>query len=489
MKDVIGLFVGWAGQYHVDKSLPTVLPVSNIRPKITLRTDLAGAVDDIVKVLSEHADVYVNDDGKIVGNGSRSFPGGAVCDWDRMVPLSTVNVAYVLSHVADYIEIKKGGAIVVPRSVPFPLISKVLKLGHYPTLRPLSRVTNVPQFRSDGTIHAQRGYDAITRTFLTKSVDMPVLGETVSDAVDAAKTLMGLLKDFPFVDPRRARSIWLSCLFTRLARALIDGEVPVFATVGFIDGHDRSMLWDTIAQIVSGDDKDEWPHGRGQDRKSIERGLTVWRQLGSTEKRSGMLEISFSDCGWRDLPGIYRIKDDRAKYLHAAFTILHAWHCAGRPTKSCAPVERKYQAWAEIAQQCVLWLATLPGLEGEISNPVVKRQAGANDENADLGEFLLIWEGLGAVNTRTALTAADGWAKTSPKRGNLDLTPQAKALRDYLEERVKAPCVANLSTILAKLKPRSGEAGRVIACIDGVKRSLKRTSANKYYVAVSHDPK
>ena len=139
-------------------------------------------------------------------------------------------------------------------------------------------------------------------------------------------------------------------------------------------------------------------------------------------------------------------------------------------------------AWAEVAQQCVLWLATLPGLEGEISNPVVKRQAGANDENADLGEFLLIWEGLGAVNTRTALTAADGWAKTSPKRGNLDLTPQAKALRDYLEERVKAPCVANLSTILTKLKPRTGD-GRVIACADGRSRTLKRTNSHGFYVS------
>lgn len=483
MKDVIGLFIGWAGQYHVDRSLPTVLPVSNIRPKITLRADLAGEVDDIVKVLSEHADVYVNEDGKIVGNGSCSFPGYAARDSDRMLPLSTVHIALVLSHVADCVEIKKSGAIKVPRNVPFSLISKVLKLGHYPTLRPLSRVTNTPQFRADGTIQIQRGYDAITRTFLTKSVDMPILGETMSEAVFAAKTLMDLLKDFPFVGVRRSRSIWFSCLFTRLARALIDGEVPVFTTVGFIGGHDRSVLWDTIAQIVTGDDKDEWPHGRSQDRKSIERGLTVWRQLGSAEKRSSMLEISFSDRRYRDLDGIYRIKDDRAKYLHAALTILRAWHCAGRPVMSCTPVERKYHAWASIARQCVLWLASLPGLEGELTDPVAIR----NDENADLGEFLLIWEGLGAVNTRTALAAVDGWAKTSPKRRNLDLAPQAKALRDYLAERVKVPCVANLSTILAKLKPRSGD-GLVVVCADGAKRSLKRTSANKYYVAVSHDP-
>ena len=223
---------------------------------------------------------------------------------------------------------------------------------------------------------------------------------------------------------------------------------------------------------------------------------SVWCTSGiglrvSSELATRTLEITMAtDDPYHDqrtLPDIEGMATrDRAGYLHAGLTILRAWHCAGRPTMPGKTIRSNYRAWASIAQQCVLWLASLPGLEGELTDPIAVRVAGANDEDSDMGEFLIIWEHLGCTTPAKALRAAEAWGRAMPTRAS-GIDGPGKALYDYLSERCREPSAADLSTLLAKFKPRTGE-GRVIACIDGVKRSLKRTASNGYYVVSASLP-
>ena len=67
-------------------------------------------------------------------------------------------------------------------------------------IRPLSRVTNVPVLRFDGTILDSPGYDAVTQIFYHPTGETPHIEDrqTQEDARKEAAWILDLLCDFPF---------------------------------------------------------------------------------------------------------------------------------------------------------------------------------------------------------------------------------------------------------------------------------------------------
>jgi hypothetical protein len=124
----------------------------------------------------------------------------------------------MLSSRAVFIEYKKTPEARAKKtgefSFPFrhstaskDVIGSVLENGSYEGVPTIASITEAPQFRSDGTVQTEAGYDPKTSTYLAMSTNLPHVGTSPAEAVVAAKFLFDLLKHFQFTTPARARGI------------------------------------------------------------------------------------------------------------------------------------------------------------------------------------------------------------------------------------------------------------------------------------------
>lgn len=413
-------------------------------------------------------------------------------------------------------------------------------------LRVLDSITSAPQFTREGTVRTERGYDPVTRTYLTVDVDVEKPGESERAAVAAAKVLLSLVKDFPFQESARprSRSIWLSCLLTRLCRSTIDGPCPMFTSTGNSAGVGKGLLWDLVSMIADGKDqpantawqsgerdlKDEvvstliaspsmaridnippgkcldsptiaslltsYPtyhaRGKGERVQGVYQAKTVWTATGidlsmSKELDMRALKIEIvtdrTNPDEQKLPNVVgMVREDRGKYLHAALTVLRAWHVAGRPEMDAPTMRSNFTAWSDTVRQCVLWLASLPGMEGVLTDPVARRETNTNYEEQDHARFVQIWHDLcqqmgDAKGVDVASQGLAPGAAIAPRdrEGTYAYHAQTELI-EFLKELDKAE-TSFLRKYLNSITGRN-----FVSAKDGVVRRITRTKTGLYRV-------
>ena len=129
--------------------------------------------------------------------------------------------------------------------------------GEWPVdcVRPLSGIIEAPSMRPDWSFLDTPGWDPETGLLYLPNADfLPLPGSpTRDDARAAAKLLLALVRDFPFVDQTH-RVVWLAALLTMLVRSAIEGPTPIFLFDANVPGIGKTKLCDLISIIVTGRD-------------------------------------------------------------------------------------------------------------------------------------------------------------------------------------------------------------------------------------------
>ena len=140
-----------------------------------------------------------------------------------------------------------------PRRPPGWLVDAIYDRPEYRHVRRLAGIVTAPTLRSDGTILQQPGYDLQSCLLYVPSCEFPLVPDSpTKENVSAAVTdLLEVVCDFPFRD-EASRAVWLSLVLTLIGRSSIVGSVPLFGITANIRGSGKSKLADLASIIATG---------------------------------------------------------------------------------------------------------------------------------------------------------------------------------------------------------------------------------------------
>lgn len=389
----------------------------------------------------------------------------------RLLPASLLRER-VTAAVRLYDEVlTEDGPQRVHKRPPDWLIKMIHERGEYPrSIRPITGVVTAPTMRSDGTIIQKSGYDAHSGLLVELSRGWPTIPErpTRDDAKRAAKELLEVIEDFPFLDEVH-RSGWVSLVLTLLGRPAIKGPCPLFHIDANTAGSGKSLACDAAGIIATGQrlPRKTWPGDDDEMRKTITAVAieslpivlldNIARHLGSASLDAALTGTTWSDrlLGFSKTTGtlplttvwastgnniqlvgdtarrtmFVRLKTDlenpeeRTGFAHpdlidwvrterrrlavAALTLLRAYVVAGRPKQNLPPWG-SYEAWSDLIRQEIVWV----GLPDPAGTRQIVREA---DKNAEILRIVLAGiEGAGEVTTADLLRLAEREPDTHP---------------------------------------------------------------------------
>jgi hypothetical protein len=479
-------------------------PKRSDRPQIIVRTDERAVIDEAISALAKHPDIYhrggllvhvIRDQGKL----SRIIrPPGA----PRIVPMPLARLRELLSDSAKWAKITDGALDAA--HPPDWAVRGVDARGSWPELRPLEAIVETPVLRPDGTVISQPGYDEATGILFVPSTEFPACPEhpTFDDVRRARDLLHDTVVDFPFASPPHASS-WFSAVLTPLARFAFRGPAPLHLIDANVRGAGKSLLADTIAEIVTGrpmarmapseDDAEERKRitaiALGGDNvagplgtPSLDAALTstewrdrllgtnntiqcpllaVWFATGNNIMLSGdtsrrCLHIrleSPEECpeersAFHHPDLLAWVRENRPALVTAALTILRGYCAAGRPELDI-PGWGSFDGWSRLIRHALVW-------SGE-ADPGITRKELRNESDRDaaaLANLISGWEAVagefgGQCTVSQALFELDG------------LINQGKheSLRAALDELVpmppgKLPSAHRIGKVLSRFRGR-----------------------------------
>lgn len=332
-------------------------------------------------------------------------------------PLSRATLREMLSAAVQFVRFDRRSEAWVATHPPDACVAAILDRGEYPSSIPVLRgIATYPMIRPDGSVCCTSGYDDVTGYLLDDLPGGLQLREQAFqfDAESAAGRLLDLVGEFPFrTDADRAA--WLAYLLTPLARAVIDGPVPLFIVGANVRGSGKTLLanvagliltgrtlpaqtypgrdeelekifvsvarmglpvlcFDNVAGALGGAVLDKWltsqnPTGRllgGNELPTFDWQTVVVATAnnasvhGDTDRRAiyitmeTPLERPETRTGFKipDLPG--HIRQHRGELLADALTILQAHQQAGLPDQG-GRTKGTFEAWARRARDAVMY--------------------------------------------------------------------------------------------------------------------------------------
>lgn len=284
----------------------------------------------------------------------------------------------------------------------------------------VNAVVGSPILRPDGSILSERGYDALTKTFLTTTLTLPAMPDhpTRDDALAALELLSDLINEFPFVteDGSSAhQSVALAAMISATTRGLYP-VVPATILSAPAPGTGKSYLADLIALIATGQRCAAMAAGRDEAETekrldgAILRGLPIVaidnlngtiggdklcmiverpvidvRALGKSDMlqvpnsftvlgNGNQIELSI-DIARRCLlcqldaneerpelrhfskrPDVL-ISEERGRYVGACIIIVRAWQLAmGAGERPIRPALASFEVWSDIVRSALSWL-------------------------------------------------------------------------------------------------------------------------------------
>lgn len=379
---------------------------------------------------------------------------------------------------------------------PPTVISALLAREEYPGVRILSGIAEAPALRPDGTVlQGETRYDEATGLYFEPSEDFDVILDTptLDDAKKAAGELLEVVKDFPFASEAH-RAAWLASVLTCFARPAIEGPCPFMAYDATTRGTGKSLLADATTTIALGREAPKYaqPADDEEMRKRITAivmsaepivvldnidaplkypsldGLmttTQWadRELGVTgilrgEARAmwigtGNNLVLGGDLARRTLhvrlesmlenpedrddlehPQLLQwVRQERARLVVAALTMLRAFVVAGRPTAGVKPWG-SFIDWSSLVGSCVAWV----GLPDPTSTRT-ELERNSDEGKASLIAILDLWERMGGergLTVAAVLKNLYGAASQMERVCEPDWYPEA---REAIEAVASAP--------------------------------------------------
>lgn len=297
------------------------------------------------------------------------------------------------------------------------LIAGVEARGRWPGVNQLTSIGDSPVFLANGDVPTVAGYHRSSGIYMSNGVQLVIPQKpTIDDAVAAAKRVLALVEQFPFVEESH-KSAWLCALLTVLARFAFVGSTPLVFVEASTAGSGKSLLVDLISAIAfnrsasrssySPDDEemrkkittvvrsgdrlilfDNVENGSLFKSSALDRVLTgdVWedRLLGTNDSFRAPVYATFfvsgnnltigGDLGRRimhirlepkverpelindfKLPHIVlHAREHRAQLLSDLFTILRAYHEAGRPDMGL-PGWGSFESWSSLPRSATVW--------------------------------------------------------------------------------------------------------------------------------------
>jgi len=113
-----------------------------------------------------------------------------------------------MTRVARFTKINAKGKE-VPSHPAARLVAAVDARGDWPSIRPLTAISDAPVLRSDGTIAQTRGYDSATGVLVESNQTFPPVPErpTIDAGRRALGELMEVVCNFPFAAPEH-KAVW-----------------------------------------------------------------------------------------------------------------------------------------------------------------------------------------------------------------------------------------------------------------------------------------
>ncbi|MBK8212430.1 MAG: hypothetical protein IPK71_01655 [Myxococcales bacterium] len=352
-----------------------------------------------------------------------------------------------------------------PMSPPGNLVKAIAEAGAWPAIPPLVGVSGTPFLRPDGTVATSAGYDHATGYVLAPSAPcLPVpSAPTQAAAAAALAELEEPFLDFPHVS-RAHRLVGVAAILTLLARPAIRGSVPAFLLDASTRGSGKSLQADVIALIATGhtSSKMGWPPDPEELEKvlgayalrgaalvnfdnvassfggaALDRCLTAGesgvdlRVLGKSEipalpwpavvlatgnnmaihgdttrrvlvsRVESPLENPEDRTEFRHPDLLAWVRDNRARLVSAALTLLRAFVVAGRPSQGLR-AWGSFEAWAALIPQALVWAG---GSDIMTCRPEV--EGVADPEKAALLAVIDHWPRLAPQGELTAKRAVD----------------------------------------------------------------------------------
>lgn len=140
-----------------------------------------------------------------------------------------------------------------PQRPPGWLVDAIYDRAAYQPVRRLDGIVTAPTLRADGSILQRPGYDQQSRLLYVPGCDFAAVPDspTVEDAKAAAAELLDVVCDFPFSGDA-SKAVWLSMSLTLVGRSAIVGNVPLFAINSNIRGSGKSKLADLSGIVAYG---------------------------------------------------------------------------------------------------------------------------------------------------------------------------------------------------------------------------------------------
>ena len=398
------------------------LPKQEERLQVIVSTDEGNTIDESILALGRDGSLY-HRGRQLVSIGYEEETGpikrsGGMC----IVPLQSGNIRERLARSAKIMKwsASKGGDFSLePTIAPDRLITSIYQRGEWPDIRYLKSIVNHPVMVPGGRILLTSGYDAETGLLVSTNLSLPVPEKpTIDEVVSAFDTLLDVISDFHFPEPREAHlSAWLAGLLTLFARPAIDGPCPLFLMDKSIRGAGGSLLADCIAAIalgrplprmsevteldeqrkritsilLAGDEAiliDNVEHGLGgsaldavltsttwRDRvlgktqmTPVLPALTVWFATGNNVQPKGdtvrrVLPIRIEPeserpetrTGFKYPNLLAEVKLRRSELATCALTILRGFVVDGSPDQGLTPWG-SFEAWSKIVRNTLVWI-------------------------------------------------------------------------------------------------------------------------------------
>ncbi len=362
-----------------------------------------------------------------------------------------------LTKAADWEKYDARARKFVPISAPMQVAETLRqRTGHW-KLRVLAGVLNAPTLREDGSILATEGYDPQSGLLLDlRGAAFPEVLEhpTHDDADQALQTLKGLVSDFPFVGDAD-RAVALSAFLTAVIRRSLR-TAPLHAFSAPTAGSGKSLLVDTASMIATG--REAGVIAQGQDEKEMEKrlgaqllagdqiiaidncdmplgGQILCQMLTQRVVRTRVLGLSetpempsnalvtatgnnlvlMGDMTRRSLlcridpkeerpelrefavNPVELVRADRGRYVHAALTVLRAYHVADRPQQ--AKPLGSFEDWSRWVRDALIWVG-----ESDPADTIAEARAG-DPKLEELAEVLRHWRAHVGVDNEVTVRA------------------------------------------------------------------------------------
>jgi hypothetical protein len=384
------------------------------RPKIVLSPEEQEINDDAVAALALHPNVFQRGGFlvHVVVDPRTNAP--------RITPIALATLRELLADSVDWRQLKATKDKDVLEEVPVHPPDWCVKAVHarevWTGVRPLAGVVETPALRPDGSVLQTPGYDDATCLLYRPTAEFPLIPDapTLADAKEALAQLLEVVVDFPFAGEAH-RAAWVATVLTLLARAAIQGCIPMAAFDASTRGTGKGKLVDATSNIVFGRDACKMPQPKNDDemRKRITALLlegerlivldniarplgdpsldacltaTEWKDRllstnitittpnlalwiatgnnlqfdGDTARRAFHVRLE-SDLenpehreNFRHAELLTWVRRERSRLVVAALTVLRAYFVAGSPDMGCKPWG-SFEAWTRLIANGLVW--------------------------------------------------------------------------------------------------------------------------------------